>query len=258
MRRRTCAPLGRASSCVGTQSRPAFTDNLRGRMPETAVCCVYMGMGNQAVQSVRRRLPDVVPAPEELPVFAARDERRARRLRAVGLGVVVLGALWVVAFFAGAIDFGRLPGVPRVGLGSSGFRSDHEPGRAHLAAVVPAAERVALSPPASSAWRFGGPRRSISPARPVNRPDAGSRRSKGSPSSSNPPLASPLAPPPVAASPPTKPHGRGSGKPPPPRKLSAPPGKAIAPPAGPRKAKPQPPSPGSTHVPPGLAKRIPR
>ncbi len=220
-------------------------------------CSVSIGVSNQAVQPVPRRLPDVVPAPE-LPVFAACNERRARRLRAVGLGLVVLGALWVVAFFAGAIDFGRLPGIPQVVLGASGLRSAHETGNVHPAVVVPAAEPVDLSASASSTPRSAGPHRSISPARPTNRPDHASRRSKSPQPSSSTPLVSPLAPPPAPPSPAGKAHGRGSRNPARSRQPSAPPGKPIATRARPRKVnlQPPPPPPGSTHVPPGL--RLPR
>ena len=53
---------------------------------------------------------------ETQPVFAAATRRRERVLRIAGRIAALLVAIWLVALLAGAIGFGRLPGVPGAGL----------------------------------------------------------------------------------------------------------------------------------------------
>lgn len=54
----------------------------------------------------------------ERPIFVAEGDRRARWLARLGRAAAVLVALWLVALLAGALGFGRLPGVPYLGPGS--------------------------------------------------------------------------------------------------------------------------------------------
>jgi hypothetical protein len=56
-----------------------------------------------------------VPVPGERAVFASPDGRRGRRLRRAGRVVAALIVLWLAALLAGALGFGRLPGVPDLG-----------------------------------------------------------------------------------------------------------------------------------------------
>jgi hypothetical protein len=59
-----------------------------------------------------------VQVPRERAVFASPDGRRGRRLRLAGRVVAALIVVWLAALLAGALGFGRLPGVPDLGSAS--------------------------------------------------------------------------------------------------------------------------------------------
>lgn len=71
----------------------------------------------------REHLEQLRWAPEQ-PVFVTQDGRRARRLRLVAVGVVVLAVIWLGSLAAGTLGFGSLPGLPSPLARLTGFTDD--------------------------------------------------------------------------------------------------------------------------------------
>jgi hypothetical protein len=61
---------------------------------------------------------EAAPGPEERSVFVSPDGRRARLLRALGRIAALITAAWLVALVAGALGFGRMPGLPLPAIGA--------------------------------------------------------------------------------------------------------------------------------------------
>jgi hypothetical protein len=69
--------------------------------------------------TIKRNRPLSPSAPQDPPaepVFSSENDRRERVLRAVGRLVAVVVGIWLLALLAGAVGFGRLPGLPGAGL----------------------------------------------------------------------------------------------------------------------------------------------
>ncbi len=101
----------------------------------------------------------------ERAIFVDEGERRARWLGRLGRGAAVLFALWLVALLAGALGFGRLPGVPYLVPAAHPARSAAGPRSARPPApAAPTRDAVRQVPRAASAARVtragGGLRRS--------------------------------------------------------------------------------------------------
>ena len=81
------------------------------------------------------------PHVPEAPVFAAVGEARPKALRLIARTVALLVGLWLLAFVAGLLGMGTLPGLPLVGDGPSHrapqpAAARHEPVAAGLAAAA--------------------------------------------------------------------------------------------------------------------------
>src|SRR5438132_12432084 len=94
------------------------------------------------------------------PVFASNDGRRERVLKRVGGVAAVLVVLWLAALLAGAIGFGRLPGLP-----GSGFLQRGEHGS--KAPRAPASSQVGVRP--SDVVARTAPRSAVNPNRASQR-----------------------------------------------------------------------------------------
>ena len=109
---------------------------------------------------------------EGRPVFAAADGRRERVLKRFGQVAAVLVALWLAALLAGAIGFGRLPGVP----GSSFLqRSGHDSKASRQHAVGPVAGRPSAIAPGLGSVSGGRTVLGV-----VSRPPTNASRTRGS------------------------------------------------------------------------------
>jgi hypothetical protein len=64
----------------------------------------------------------------EKPIFVDERGRRARALRLAMLAGAVCASVWLVALFAGALGFGRLPALPLPPLGALDDGSPSHPG----------------------------------------------------------------------------------------------------------------------------------
>lgn len=138
------------------------------------------------------------------PIFAAADGRRERLLRTAARSVAVLVALWLTALLAGAVGFGRLPGVPGSDLLEK--QSTKPPERAHQSGSAGGNTLRAsftARPKAAEIARVGRVLRTGSTRPAVRRPTP----AQPAPPAAAPPAAAPAA----AAAPPASPgnqHGR--------------------------------------------------
>jgi hypothetical protein len=138
------------------------------------------------------------------PIFAAVDGRRERLLRTAARSTAVLVALWLTALLAGAVGFGRLPGVP----GSALLEKQKTKAPEQARRSGPASENILRASVTARPGAAGNesPGRVSEPASarpPVRRPTPAQP--------APPPAAQPAAPPVAATAPPVSsgnPQGR--------------------------------------------------
>jgi hypothetical protein len=160
--------------------------------------------GMATVEHTIPPLPGLAEERPAQPVFSADDGRRERALRVVGRIVAVVVGVWLLALFAGAMGFGRLPLIPGSGLldrANQRAKAPEETPRANLAGgnrETSFAARTVGAPAAGRADRRAG---STVSAR------ARARAHRAAPAAAHPP-SSQLAPPAVPPASPGKPQGR--------------------------------------------------
>ncbi|MCW3064811.1 MAG: hypothetical protein JWN32_1983, partial [Solirubrobacterales bacterium] len=118
------------------------------------------------LESVPRSLEAAAGA-QERSVFVSPDGRRARLLRALGRIAALITAAWLVALVAGALGFGRMPGLPLPAIG---------------ALAKPTAAPASQAPAAGGVRKRAAPSPPVPPTRPAGQSAARALR-QGAPGS---------------------------------------------------------------------------